>query len=117
MENNISKAVFIFNDTEGITEFKVPAQGIEERNGWIVAFWENQMTGGVKAEHLKAFYFEAKDIDINKSECQSLINENLLLKNENKRLKERVNELQTDLINETNKNLDSLVLHNMNMTK
>lgn len=58
MKNNISKAVFIFNDTEGMTEFKVPAQGIEERNGWVVALWNNQVVGGVKEEYLKAFYLE-----------------------------------------------------------
>ena len=58
MENNMLKAVFILNDTEGMTEFKVPAQSIEERNGWVIALWDNQMTGGVKAEHLKAFYLE-----------------------------------------------------------
>ena len=107
MKNNILNAVFILNDTEGMTGLKVPAQGIEERNGWVIALWENQMTCGVKAEHLKAFYLEAEDIDINSSEYQGLINENLLLKNENRRLKERVKELKTNLINEVNKNLES----------
>lgn len=43
-------------------------------------------------------------------EYQNLIHENLYLKNENRRLQERVKELQTDLINEVNKNLDTLLL-------
>lgn len=58
MENNILKVVFIFNDTEGMTEFKVPADGIERSNGWVVALWKNQVVGGVKEEYLKAFYLE-----------------------------------------------------------
>lgn len=56
MENNILKAVFIFNNSEGITELKIPADGIEQRNGWVLAVWENAVIGGVKEEYLKAFY-------------------------------------------------------------
>ena len=56
MENDILKAVFIFNNSEGITELKLPADDIEQRNGWVLAIWENAVIGGVKEEYLKAFY-------------------------------------------------------------
>lgn len=56
MENNILKAVFILNNLEGITELKVPADYIEQRNGWVLAIWNNAVVGGVKEEYLKAFY-------------------------------------------------------------
>lgn len=50
--------VYIFNNTEGLTEMRILADSIEQRNGWILAFYHNQMVGGVKEEHLKAFYLE-----------------------------------------------------------
>lgn len=56
MENTILKAVFVFNNSEGITELKIPADGIEQRNGWVLAVWQNAVVGGVKEEYLKAFY-------------------------------------------------------------
>ena len=56
MRNNILEAVYIFNNTEGITELKVPADGIEQRNGWVLALWNDMVVGGVKEEYLKAFY-------------------------------------------------------------
>lgn len=56
MENNILKAVFVFNYTGGITELKIPADDIELRNGWVLAIWNNAIIGGVKEEYLKAFY-------------------------------------------------------------
>lgn len=56
MGNNILEAVYIFNNTEGITELKVPADGIEQRNGWVLALWNDMVVGGVKEEYLKAFY-------------------------------------------------------------
>lgn len=56
MENNILKAVFIFSNSERITELKIPADGVEQRNGWVLAVWENAVVGGVKEEYLKAFY-------------------------------------------------------------
>jgi lysophospholipid acyltransferase (LPLAT)-like uncharacterized protein len=58
MEENTTRAVYVLSSTEGITEFKVLADSIEQRNGWILAFWHNQMIGGVREEHLKAFYLE-----------------------------------------------------------
>jgi hypothetical protein len=56
MGNKILEAVYLFNNTEGITELRVLADGIEQRNGWILAIWNDQVVGGVKEEYLKAFY-------------------------------------------------------------
>lgn len=56
MENNILKAVFLFNNSEGVTELEIPADDIEQRNGWVLAVWNNAVVGGVKEEYLKAFY-------------------------------------------------------------
>ena len=58
MENKILEleVVYIFNNTEGITELIVSADSIEQRNGWVLALWNNQVVGGAKEEHLKAFY-------------------------------------------------------------
>lgn len=50
------EAVYLFNNTEGITELRVPADSIEQRNGWVLAFWNDKVIGGVKEEYLKAFY-------------------------------------------------------------
>ena len=58
MENNMLRAVFILNDTEGVTEFNVPAESIEHGDGWVLALWNNKVVGGVKEECLKAFYLE-----------------------------------------------------------
>lgn len=57
MENNMC-AVYVFDTDEGITELKVLADSIEQRNGWILALWHNQVIGGVKEEYLKAFYLK-----------------------------------------------------------
>lgn len=59
MENKL-EAVYIFNNTEGITELKVLADGIEQRNGWVLALWKNEVIGGVKEEYLKAFYLKSE---------------------------------------------------------
>ena len=48
--------VYLFNNTEGITELRVPADNIEQRSGWVLALWGNNVVGGVKEEYLKAFY-------------------------------------------------------------
>lgn len=61
MGNNILEAVYIFNNTEGITELKVPADGIEQRNGWILAIWNDEVIGGVKEEYLRAFYLKPRN--------------------------------------------------------
>lgn len=58
MGNNILEAIYIFNNTEGITELKVPADSIEHRNGWVLALWNDKVIGGVKEEYLKAFYLK-----------------------------------------------------------
>ena len=56
MGNTILDAVYIFNNIEGITELRVPADSIEQRNGWILALWNDKVVGGVKEEYLRAFY-------------------------------------------------------------
>lgn len=56
MGNTILEAVYVFNNTEGITELRVPADSIEQRNGWILAIWNDKVIGGVKEEYLRAFY-------------------------------------------------------------
>ena len=58
MGNTILEAVYLFNNTEGITELKVPADSIEQRNGWILALWNDTVIGGVKEKYLKAFYLK-----------------------------------------------------------
>jgi hypothetical protein len=58
MKENITRAVYVLNNAEGITEFGVLADSIEQRNGWILALWHNEIIGGVKEEYLKAFYLE-----------------------------------------------------------
>lgn len=116
MENKIIRVVYILDTPasildkpEGITELKVVVDSVEQQGDWILAVWHNKVVGGVKAEHLKAFYLEAEDIDINSSEYQGLINENRWLTNENRRLQERVKLLRNDLINESNKRLEDLL--------
>lgn len=59
MEDNTLSLVYVFNDTEGLTELRVLADNVEQRNGWILAFWHDRMTCGVKEEYLKAFYLGA----------------------------------------------------------
>lgn len=58
MEDKILRLVYVFDTTEGLTELRVLADSVEQRNGWILAICHNQVTGGVKEEHLKAFYLE-----------------------------------------------------------
>lgn len=58
MESNMY-AVYVFDTDEGVTELKVLADSIEQRNGWVLALWRNQVIGGVKEECLKAFYLKA----------------------------------------------------------
>ena len=57
--DNALKLVYVFDSEEGLTELRVLADSIEQRNGWVLAIWRNQIMGGVKEEHLKAFYLEA----------------------------------------------------------
>lgn len=56
MENKILEVIYIFNNTEEITELRVLADSIEQINGWILALWNGEVVGGVKEEYLKAFY-------------------------------------------------------------
>ena len=61
MEENMTRLVYVFNNTEGITELKVLADSVEQRNGWVLAIWRDRVMGGVKEEYLKAFYLEVVD--------------------------------------------------------
>lgn len=56
MGNAILEAVYVFNNTEGTTELRVWADDIEQRNGWVLALWNDKVVGGVKEEYLRAFY-------------------------------------------------------------
>ena len=56
---NLTNIVYVFNNTDGITELRVLADDIEQRAGWVLAIWKNHIIGGVKEECLKAFYLEA----------------------------------------------------------
>ena len=58
MEDIMTRVVYVFNNTEGQTELRLMADSIEQRNGWVLAIWKNQIIGGVKEEYLKAFYLE-----------------------------------------------------------
>lgn len=58
MEENMTRVVYVLNNTEGPTELRVFANNIEQINGWILALWHNEIVGGVKEEYLKAFYLE-----------------------------------------------------------
>ena len=58
MEDKILYAVFMFNNKEGMTELRVPADSIEQRNGWVLALWNDKVVGGAKEEYLKAFCLE-----------------------------------------------------------
>ena len=59
MENNKLHVVYVFDATDGTAELRVLADSVEQRNGWVLAIWRNQVIGGVKEEYLKAFYLEA----------------------------------------------------------
>ena len=48
--------VYVFNNTEGLTELRILADSIEQRNGWVLAVWNDKVIAGVKEEYLKAFY-------------------------------------------------------------
>lgn len=56
MGNDLFNAVYLFNNTEETTELRVLANSIEQRNGWILALWNDKVIAGAKEEYLKAFY-------------------------------------------------------------
>lgn len=56
MGNKLLEAVYVFNNTEGITELRILADSIEQRSSWVLALWKDTVVGGVKEEYLKAFY-------------------------------------------------------------
>mgnify|MGYP003307115641 CR=1 FL=1 len=53
--------VFVFNSTKGDVELKLIADSVEQRNGWVLALYRNHLVGGVKEEHLKAFYLNVNN--------------------------------------------------------
>ena len=59
--DNLTNIVYVFNNTDGLTELRVLADEIEQRSGWVLAIWKNNIIGGVKEEYLKAFYLEANN--------------------------------------------------------
>jgi hypothetical protein len=64
MENKILEVVYVFNDinnTKGIDELRLLADDIMQRNGWILALWNDRVIGGVKEEYLKAFYLTSSN--------------------------------------------------------
>lgn len=56
MGNKLLDAVFVFNDAKGIDELRILADSIEQRNGWVLAIWNDRVVAGAKEEYLKAFY-------------------------------------------------------------
>ena len=59
-ENEKLRVVYILDTPTGITKFKVVADSVEQRNGWVLAIWRDNVVGGVKTEFLKAFYLESE---------------------------------------------------------
>lgn len=58
---NITNIVYVFNDTNGVSELRILADSVEQRNGWILALWHGQIMGGIKEECLKAFFLEVNN--------------------------------------------------------
>jgi hypothetical protein len=58
---NITNIVYMFNGTKGISELRILADSVEQRNGWVLALWQGQIMGGIKEECLKAFFLEANN--------------------------------------------------------
>jgi hypothetical protein len=50
------EVIYVFNNTEETSKLKIPADSIEQINGWILALWKGKVVGGVKEEYLQAFY-------------------------------------------------------------
>lgn len=48
MRNSITRIVYVLNGTNKDAELRVPADTIEQKNGWVLAVWRNQVVGGVK---------------------------------------------------------------------
>lgn len=49
---------YMFNNTDGLTELSVLANHVEQKNGWILAYWDGVIVCGVKEEYLKGFYLK-----------------------------------------------------------
>ena len=58
MKNELLEVVYIFNNAKGISELRILADSIEQRNEWILALCNGDVVGGVKEEYLRAFYME-----------------------------------------------------------
>lgn len=58
MEKNLLRVAYILDKVEGNPELRIPADSIQQRNGWVFAICNNQIVGGVKEEYLKGFYLE-----------------------------------------------------------
>ena len=59
---NITNIVYVLNDANGISQLRILADSVEQRNGWILAIWNGKVMGGMKEECLKAFFLEVNDI-------------------------------------------------------
>ena len=55
MEDVLLNAIFVFNNTEE-TILRILAHSIEQKNGWVLAIWNDHVVAGVKEEYLRAFY-------------------------------------------------------------
>ena len=54
-------AVFKLDSENGMTELRLLADSVDHRKGWVVALWKGRVVGGVKEEHLKAFYLTHRE--------------------------------------------------------
>ena len=61
-ETNVLRLVYVLDTTEGLTELRVLADSVEQRNGWILAIWHNQVIGGVKKRTHKSFLFRSRQL-------------------------------------------------------
>ena len=58
MENTLLRAVYLYNNTEETIQLKILADRFEQKDGWILAIWNDRIVAGVKEKYLKAFYLE-----------------------------------------------------------
>ena len=58
---NITNIVYMVNDINGVSEVRILADSVEQRNGWVLALWQGQIMGGIKEECLKAFFLETNN--------------------------------------------------------
>ena len=58
---NITNIVYMFKDTDWMSELRILADSVEQRNGWVLALWHGQIMCGIKEEYLKAFFLEVNN--------------------------------------------------------